>query len=515
VPAEKDDTMMSIHVRLLAAVGAFVLAAPLGAQTRDVPPEAERSALQDNSPAPARGESPGDARSSSEVVRIGQDYTLMPGDTTRQVLVVAGNATIEGHVLQDVVVVMGRARLSSTASIDGSLVVIAGSGANIAAGAQVARDLVIVGGELDAPAQFTTGGQQVVIGPIIGGSLDRLVPWISRGLLWGRPIVPTVPWVWAIVAAFLAVYLMLTLLFHRPIRASAEVLADRPLTAFAVGLLALLLIGPVCFLLIASVAGIIVVPFLLCAILLAWILGRVGVVHWLGMRVVQQESGDSRLQSLRSFFIGFVLISVAYMIPVLGLIAWIMVGVFGLGSATLAFAAAYRRENPPSVVPVPAVAAAPAFRPELIPPPAATKAADPAAAGFSAPPAPEAAGFPHAAFRDRLAAFVLDVILVVIAHGLLDLRSRSILLLLLVYHVGFWAWKATTVGGIICQLRVVRTDGARLSFADALVRGLSSIFSLAVAGLGALWILKDPERQAWHDKIAGTYVVKVPRNWPI
>ena len=68
---------------------------------------------------------------------------------------------------------------------------------------------------------------------------------------------------------------------------------------------------------------------------------------------------------------------------------------------------------------------------------------------------------------------------------------------------------------IPAQLRVIRTDGAPLHFADALVRGLASIFSLAVLGIGALWILQDPERQAWHDKIAGTYVVKVPRNWPL
>jgi uncharacterized RDD family membrane protein YckC len=106
---------------------------------------------------------------------------------------------------------------------------------------------------------------------------------------------------------------------------------------------------------------------------------------------------------------------------------------------------------------------------------------------------------------------------VLIAQQLLDFtrRDSSFFLLLLAYHIGFWTWKATTVGGIICQLRVVRVDGRRLGFADALVRGLSSIFSLAVVGLGALWILKDPERQAWHDKIAGTYVVKVPRNYPL
>ena len=127
------------------------------------------------------------------------------------------------------------------------------------------------------------------------------------------------------------------------------------------------------------------------------------------------------------------------------------------------------------------------------------------------------ASFPHAWFRDRLAAGFLDLILVVFAWRLLDriARDNAIFLMLLAYHIGFWTWKGTTVGGIICQLRVVRVDGAPLRFADALVRGLSAIFSLIVLGLGFFWILKDPERQAWHDRIAGTYVVKVPRNWPI
>ena len=115
---------------------------------------------------------------------------------------------------------------------------------------------------------------------------------------------------------------------------------------------------------------------------------------------------------------------------------------------------------------------------------------------------------------------MLDVILVAhrhpVARGPFDpARTARFFLLLLAYHIGFWTWKGTTVGGIICQLRVVRVDGTPLRFVDALVRGLSSIFSLAVLGLGCLWILKDPERQAWHDKIAGTYVVKVPRHWPL
>ena len=52
-----------------------------------------------------------------------------------------------------------------------------------------------------------------------------------------------------------------------------------------------------------------------------------------------------------------------------------------------------------------------------------------------------------------------------------------------------------------------------LQFVDALVRALAGLLSLAASGIGFLWILRDPERQGWHDKIAGTYVVKVPRMY--
>jgi uncharacterized RDD family membrane protein YckC len=105
---------------------------------------------------------------------------------------------------------------------------------------------------------------------------------------------------------------------------------------------------------------------------------------------------------------------------------------------------------------------------------------------------------------------------VAIATALLDFRDDgAFFVLLFFYFVAFWTWKGTTVGGIICNLRLIRTDGQPLRFIDALVRALSSLFSFAALGLGLLWILRDAERQAWHDKIAGTYVVRVPRNWPL
>jgi uncharacterized RDD family membrane protein YckC len=513
--------MKRIRTQLVTMLFPAVIGLPAGLAAQTRPP----ASLPEAAEAP-QSEPDADAqfepnRWGRPVLRIGQNYTLRAGDGVRDVVVIGGDAAIEGRVDRDVVVVLGKARLSSTAHIDGSLVVVGGS-ATAEEGAFVGEDLAIVGGGFDAPVGFAPGGQQILIGPTaLGGRVEAVVPWITRGLLWGRPIVPDLPWVWRIVGVFFLVYLVLNLMLHGPVGDCAEMLVRKPLSALGVGLLVLLLTGPVCLLLAVSVVGIIVIPFVICALFAACLVGRIGVARWIGMSVTGHTSHESRPQGLRSFVIGAGVICIAYIVPVLGFVAWTMVGVFGLGAATLAFIAAYREENPPAVprvVPTAPAAPAPAY--EYV---AGTPSGSevPAAAPSTAPIVPPSGlallSFPRAAFFDRAAAFVLDVILVLIAAELLDLNRRdsAVFLLLLGYHIGFWTWKGTTVGGIICQLRIIRVDGTPPRFVDALVRGLSSIFSLAVLGLGCLWIVRDPERQAWHDKIAGTYVVKVPRNWPI
>jgi uncharacterized RDD family membrane protein YckC len=131
-------------------------------------------------------------------------------------------------------------------------------------------------------------------------------------------------------------------------------------------------------------------------------------------------------------------------------------------------------------------------------------------------PAGALVAMPKAPFLDRLGAFALDVLLVSLAHNLLNMHgARAFFTLLLAYHIVFWGLKATTVGGIICNLRITRVDGAPFTFTDALIRGFSSIFSIAALGIGCLWILFDSDNQSWHDRFAGTWVVKVPKNWPL
>ena len=483
-------------------------------------------------------------RWSYPVVRIGQNYTLKAGEAVRQLTVIFGDATIEGHVDRDVVVVLGSARLASTAEIDGSLVVVGGS-AQASEGAKVREDVFVGGGGFDTPSGFTPGGTYVAIGStLLGGYLQDLMPWLTRGLLLGRPIVPWLPWVWTIAALFFLVNLLLNVVFDTPVRASTVTLRATPLSAFMTGLLVMLLAGPVCLLLAVSVIGIAVVPFVLCALLMAALLGKVAFARWIGMSVVQQEDPASRSQSTRSFLLGSAIMCVCYMIPVIGFVTWTMAGVFGLGASMLAFLSAYRRENPkpprkvklpvsPEVVPPapvesdaePAPAMAAEAPPSVAYSVAAAAADEPLYSAVTAPAAPAQAAIasellllPRATFMERLAAFALDVVLIVIAVQVFNFDQQGArigFLLALAYHVTFWTLKGTTLGGIICQLRLVRVDGAPVGFPDALVRGLTGIFSLAVLGLGFLWILKDPDRQAWHDRVAGTYVVKVPRNWPI
>ena len=487
---------------------------------------------------PARAQDRNYIRISGEdnpALRILQSYTLKPDETARGVLVIANDALIEGHVEGDVLVVLGQAQLAGTAVVDGSFVIVGGTG-TIADGAQVHGDVFAIGG-LDMPPAFNPGGSQVVIGtPVIGRQLRGIVPWLTRGLALGRLIVPDLGWVWTVAAVFFLINLLLNVLFDAPVRASAAALHEGPFSAFLTGLLVMLLAGPLCALLAVSVVGIVVIPFFIGALMLGGIIGRVGFARWLGMSIVRQADAASRAQSLRSFLIGSAVMCIAYVIPVLGLLMWGMAAVFGLGGATQAFARAYRRENPrrarkaavtgdrvPAVAAtVPLVAPGGALQAEPVETVAETPAAPAAATPIpEPPPIGGLLAYPRAAFLERLAAFVLDFVLVAIVAQVLRLDrlvgsydvSDNVLLVGLVYHIGFWTWQQTTVGGIICQLRLVRADGGPVRFAEALVRGLSGIFSLVVAGLGFLWIIWDPEKQAWHDRIAGTYVVKVPRHW--
>jgi len=69
--------------------------------------------------------------------------------------------------------------------------------------------------------------------------------------------------------------------------------------------------------------------------------------------------------------------------------------------------------------------------------------------------------------------------------------------------------RGATVGKKVFGMRVVTADGQNIGFGRSLLRHTVGYFvSGLVFGLGFLWIGFDPHKQGWHDKIAGTYVVR-------
>jgi len=66
-----------------------------------------------------------------------------------------------------------------------------------------------------------------------------------------------------------------------------------------------------------------------------------------------------------------------------------------------------------------------------------------------------------------------------------------------------------TWGRRIVGIKVVRTDnGNAPGWGKAIGRSLFSYISAWPLYLGFLWMIWDDQKQTWHDKVAGTYVVQ-------
>jgi len=120
----------------------------------------------------------------------------------------------------------------------------------------------------------------------------------------------------------------------------------------------------------------------------------------------------------------------------------------------------------------------------------------------------------------RALAIVIDAIGIGIIAGAVsailggDLSSRQYqglsTLFQAVYFTYFWsaAGKGQTLGSRALNIRVVKTDGSYLDYVGAFLRYIGFVISCVVFFIGVIWAAFDAQKQGWHDKIAGTHVVK-------
>jgi uncharacterized RDD family membrane protein YckC len=76
----------------------------------------------------------------------------------------------------------------------------------------------------------------------------------------------------------------------------------------------------------------------------------------------------------------------------------------------------------------------------------------------------------------------------------------------------FWFWKQATPGKMLLAAKIVdEKTGGEPSIGQYLIRYIGYVICVVPLFLGIIWVAFDPKKQGWHDKMAGTVVVR-PKN---
>jgi uncharacterized RDD family membrane protein YckC len=511
----------------------------------------------------------------NNIVSIGHSSHLQSGEKADAVVSVFGSSTSDGEAM-DVVSVFGNTRVTGPVhdsavavlgntyidgKVDGDVVAVLGN-VTLGPNAEVGGDVVAVLGTMERdPGAILHGSVQRILNFDAGGigGFGWLNTWISHCLLYARPLalVHGLGWAWTLALGLLAFYALLALMFRSGVEQCVRTLETEPGHTALAALIGILLTPVLLVLLCVTVIGIAAVPFVVGALFCMSLFGKAVMLAWLGGRVSGRRPGVGNHPAV-AVLIGGAVVLVLYVVPVVGFLVYKLLGFFGFGAvvytlvlhtrarraaaspppaaASSAFAAASAADpsnpatmtgagwtaRPASTAGAAAAAAASAAEPQ---PSAAAEPVQPAAAPppnappGSIPPGPLApqitAAMPRAGFWIRMAALLLDVLLVGFAMSLLHPFGNFHIMVLAIYGAVMWKLRGTTVGGIVCDLHVVRLDGRPLDWETAIVRALGCFLSLFVVFLGFIWIAFDYNRQAWHDKIAGTVVVRAKRGAPL
>ena len=497
-----------------------------------------------------------------DIVSIGHSSHLESGQRADSVVSVFGSSTSDGEA-GDVVSVIGNTRVTGPvgdtavavmgnvyvdAKVNGDVVAVMGN-VELGPNAEVGGDVVAVMGTLTRdPAAVVHGSVQRIINMDIGGArgFGGLNTWITHCLLLGRPLAFTagLGWAWTIALCFLAFYCGLALMFRAGVDQCVHTLESEPGHTALAALLGILLTPVLLVLLCVTVIGIAAVPFVVAALFCMSLFGKAVMLAWLGGRILGRRPGAGGLPAQGhpavAVLIGGAVALILYVVPVVGFLVYKLLGFFGFGAVlyTLVLRLRARRAggNPPPAFagatagsldsPPPNNAAAAAAPPNAATEPFASGAPPfaPTSPASSAPPpaanlSPQiTADMPRAGFWVRMGALFLDILLVGFATSLLHpfadghLFGDFHIVVLAVYGAVMWKLRGTTVGGIVFDLHVVRLDGRPLDWETAIVRALGCFLSLFVVFLGFIWIAFDHNNQAWHDKIAGTVVVRAKRG---
>lgn len=117
----------------------------------------------------------------------------------------------------------------------------------------------------------------------------------------------------------------------------------------------------------------------------------------------------------------------------------------------------------------------------------------------------------YAGFWTRLAAAFIDGLIIGIVPGMV-IKGNNVnvvsFLIGLAYSIWMLSTYQATVGMMILKIKIMKENGNKVTYQDAILRYFASILSAVALGIGYLWMIWNDKKQTWHDIIAKTVVVK-------
>jgi hypothetical protein len=213
--------------------------------------------------------------------------------------------------------------------VDGDLTVIFGDATNAGL---VEGDVTVIGGNYDPrPGGIVTGRVTQV-----GGTLTQaVVPWAPSDATY-NPYLPDHRLLWRLSWNLLA--LLVFLIFPLRTRMVLDRLEGHPGLSVVAGLLGCVAIVPLAVLLAITI---LLIPLILLELVFVFagaFLGTAALALLIGRRLCELISPSTTPSPLVAFLVGIVLITAAELVPVVGTLVLILVGLIGLGATILSFA---------------------------------------------------------------------------------------------------------------------------------------------------------------------------------
>ena len=116
-----------------------------------------------------------------------------------------------------------------------------------------------------------------------------------------------------------------------------------------------------------------------------------------------------------------------------------------------------------------------------------------------------------AGFWRRLAAYLIDMAIISIVYWMLyPLKTAGIVIysiIVIFYFIGFQAGRGQTPGKAALGIKIIRSDGTKISAGTAILRYIGYIISSVIACIGFIIIAFQGKNQGLHDLIANTVVI--------